>query len=119
MHSSVSFEQVPQVGKRHRDVKPNARSYGDKDLAEVMGKKCYWLLGTAWQKMPSPFGFSLGACGESLGGLGAAVGIGASGRALWSSQLGGPMLSLWCAMWYQQLEMLALMSELIEHFTVF
>lgn len=47
VHSSVSFEQVPQVGKRHRDVKPNARSYGDKDLAEVMGKKCYWLLVTA------------------------------------------------------------------------
>lgn len=75
MHSSVSFEQVPQVGKRHRFVTPNARSYGDKDLGEVMGKKCYWLLVTAWQKMPSPFGFSLGACGESLGGLGAAVGM--------------------------------------------
>lgn len=42
MHSSVSFSQVPQVGKRHGYVTPNARSYEVwGDGKEVLAAGCW------------------------------------------------------------------------------
>lgn len=64
MHSSVSFSQVPQVRKRHGYVTPNARSYevwGD-------GKEVLLAADHSMAEIAFTFGFSLGACEESLGG---------------------------------------------------
>lgn len=72
------------------------------------GRKCLRLLVFPWGRVVRAW-----AAWELLWGL--VCQGGPCGAASWDA----PMLSLWCAMWYQQLEMLALMSELIEHFTVF